>query len=162
MPAKKKTPTKKTAASRNPARTSARKPSARRTSPRVTKGLTLRTAAPSFTVNDVQKSLSWYTDVLGLTVKERWEEKGTLMGVELEAGDVTFYIGQDDWKMGRDRSKGVGFRLYCTTTQDIDALAATIKAKGGRLLEEPHDLSWGDRALAVVDPDGFKITVSKG
>jgi uncharacterized glyoxalase superfamily protein PhnB len=125
------------------------------------KALKLRGASPSFTVNDLDKSLSWYTDVLGFDVEERWEDGGTLMGVELGAGDVSFFIGQDDWKKGRDRVKGEGFRLYCQTTQNIDELAREIKARGGRLLDEPYDEPWGARALTVVDPDGFKITISK-
>jgi hypothetical protein len=28
-------------------------------------------------------------------------------------------------------------------------------------VEEPHDTSWGARAFAVADPDGFKMSVMK-
>jgi lactoylglutathione lyase len=156
MPTKKTTTKKKTDIRRK----AAQKPSAKQASPR-TKGLQLTTAAPGFTVNDLDKSLTWYRDVLGFTIKERWEREGKLMGAELGAGSVSFYIGQDDWKKGRDRVKGEGFRLYCTTTQDIDKLAAEIKTRGGRFLEEPHDQPWGGRAFGVADPDGFKVTISK-
>jgi lactoylglutathione lyase len=165
MPTKKKT-TKKPAAQRKktPARTSPKRKSAASTKARAPKasdsGLKLRTAAPSLTVNDVERSLTWYTDVLGFGVKERWESDGKLSGVEIAAGGVTFYIGQDDWKKGRDRVKGEGFRMYCRTTQDVDALAERIRTRGGSLLEEPHDEPWGGRALAVVDPDGFKLTIT--
>ncbi len=81
------------------------------------------------------------------------------MGVSLKAGDVTFMIGQDDWKKGRDRKKGEGFRLYCTTKRDVDALARGIKARGGRLDSEPTDSPWGSRDFSLTDPDGFKITI---
>jgi uncharacterized glyoxalase superfamily protein PhnB len=120
--------------------------------------LRLRSASPSLTVNDIHKSLAWYREVLGFTLKERWEQNGQLRGAELVAGDVTFYIGQDDWQKGRHRTKGVGFRIYCTTIQDVDGLAEQIRSRGGELLDEPHDEPWGGRAFAVVDPDGFKIT----
>ncbi len=106
--------------------------------------LRLRSAGPSFTVNDIQKSLAFYRDVLGFTLKERWEEDGALHGVEMVAGSVTFWLGQDDWKKGRDRVKGQGFRMYCGTSQDIDAIAQRIRAAGGTLLEEPKDEPWGD------------------
>lgn len=122
--------------------------------------LRLRSAAPAFTVNDVAKSLTWYRDVLGCLVKERWEQDGELRGVEMQAGGVSFYLGQDDWKKGRDRKKGEGFRIYCTTAQDLDALAATIKARGGTLEQQPRDTAWGSREFAVTDPDGFKITIA--
>ncbi len=138
----------------------AKKTSARRPSTRTAKRLQLRAASPSFTVDDIDNSLAWYRDVLGFTLKERWEHDGRLMGAEMAAGSVTLYIGQDDWKKGRDRVKGEGFRMYCTTTQDVDAIAAQIRSRGGRLIEEPHDEPWGGRAFAVADPDGFKITIT--
>ena len=129
--------------------------------PEATTGrVTLQSITPSFTVNDLEKSLAFYRDVLGLEVKERWEEGGKLMGVELGAGTSTFMIGQDDFKKGRDRKKGVGFRLYCQTDQDVDAMAAGIRGRGGSLTEEPKDESWGGRAFTVTDPDGFVITIS--
>ena len=140
---------------------------AKKTKPSKAKGkaksgsLTLRDTSPGMTVNDLEKSLAWYTGVVGFGIDERWEQDGKLMGVSLQAGDVTFMIGQDDWKKGRDRKKGEGFRLYCRTTQDIDALAAKIVAKGGTLDHEPKDQPWGTRELALVDPDGFKITIAK-
>ena len=122
--------------------------------------LTLRSVGPSFTVDDVDKSLAWYRDVMGFEVGERWEENGKLLGVELKAGPSMFMIGQDDWKKGRDRQKGVGFRLYCQTDQDVDKMAAGIKSRGGRLVQEPQDEEWGGRAFTVDDPDGFRITIS--
>jgi uncharacterized glyoxalase superfamily protein PhnB len=125
------------------------------------KGLALSGVTPSFTVSDVAKSLAWYQDVLGCVVKDRWESDGKLMGVEMGAGAVIFMLGQDDWKKGRDRVKGEGFRLYCDTSQDVDRLAAQIKARGGTLAQEPEDEPWGARVLSVVDPDGFKITIAK-
>ncbi len=123
--------------------------------------LRLTSASPSLTVNDIQKSMAWYRDVLGFTLGERWENDGKLMGVELNAGSVMFMIGQDDWKKGRDRVKGVGVRLYCETDQDIDRLAARIKANGGTLAQEPKDQPWGTRDLSIDDPDGYKITIAR-
>jgi uncharacterized glyoxalase superfamily protein PhnB len=123
------------------------------------KGASFSEVSPSFTVDDLVRSLAWYQDVLGFGVDERWEQDGKLMGVSLKAGDVTFMIGQDDWKKGRDRKKGEGFSLYCTTTRDVDALARGIKARGGKLDSEPADQPWGSRDFTLTDPDGFKITI---
>jgi uncharacterized glyoxalase superfamily protein PhnB len=73
---------------------------------------------------------------------------------------VSVFLAQDDWQKGRDRVKGQGFRIYCDTSQDIDALARQVQERGGTLAEEPKDQPWGGRDFAVVDPDGFKITIS--
>jgi uncharacterized glyoxalase superfamily protein PhnB len=124
--------------------------------------LALRSASPSFTVNDLEKSLGWYRDVLGFGVEETWKNPdGKVVGISLKAGDVSFMIGQDDWKKGRDRSKGEGFRIYCETKKSVDDLAKRIEAKGGRLDSGPTDQPWGARDITVTDPDGFKITIAR-
>jgi lactoylglutathione lyase len=152
---------KKTAARKTAGRTARKKTAASRPVRRKPESLRLRGASPSFTVDDVQKSLAFYRDVLGFTVDQRWEGDGVLQGVELKAGDVLFMLAQDDWKKGRDRKKGVGFRLYCSTVQDVDVLAERIRRAGGQILEGPRDEPWGARAFTIEDPDGFKITISR-
>jgi uncharacterized glyoxalase superfamily protein PhnB len=122
--------------------------------------LRLRSAGPSFTVDNIDKSIAFYRDVLGFTLKDKWEEEGALKGVELLAGSVTFWLGQDDWKKGRGRVKGEGFRISCVTMQDIDLLAARVRSTGTALVEEPKDQPWGGRYFAVRDPDGFLVTIS--
>ena len=124
--------------------------------------LRLRQVMPSLTVDDIEASIRWYTDVLGCVVRERHEQEGRYVVASLGAGATSFVLAQDDWAQGRDRDKGVGFRLYCTTVQDVDELASDIQARGGTLAAEPTDQPWGARDFAVVDPDGFKITISNG
>ena len=131
--------------------------------PRTADGpLALRSASPSFTVNDLEKSLGWYRDVLGFGVEETWKnDDGKVVGVSLKAGDVSFMIGQDDWKKGHERKKGEGFRIYCETRKSVDDLAKRIETKGGRLDQGPTDQPWGVRDISVTDPDGFKITIAR-
>ena len=140
----------------------AKKKTSKRARPvrRAPETLRMRAAAPGFTVNDIARSLAWYRDVLGFIVKDRWDHEGKLGGVEMMAGSVSFMLSQDDWKKGRDRAKGEGVRIYCTTAQDVDVLAKQIKARGGTLAQEPRDEPWGMRDFAVVDPDGYKITIA--
>ena len=120
--------------------------------------LRLRKIAPSFTATDLQRSIAFYRDVLGFVIGEEWREDGALAGCEIHAGAVTFMLGQDDFAKGRDRQKGLGTRVWCHTAQDLDRLAAEIKARGGMLDQEPQDMPWGDRAFMITDPDGFKLT----
>jgi uncharacterized glyoxalase superfamily protein PhnB len=156
-------------AAKKPAKTSrARKSSPQKAKPAPAKPrgesgpLALRSASPSFTVNDLEKSLAWYRDVLGFGVEELWkDDKGAVMGVSLKAGDVSFMIGQDDWKKGRERKKGEGFRIYCETKKSVDDLAKGIEARGGRLDQGPKDQPWGVRDISLTDPDGFKITIAR-
>lgn len=124
--------------------------------------LVLSSTSPSFTVGDLEMSLAFYRDVLGFGVEETWkDDEGRVMGVSLKAGDGSFMIGQDDWKKGRNRKKGEGFRIYCETKQSVDDLAKRIEAKGGSLDQGPTDEPWGVRDISLTDPDGFRITIAR-
>ena len=121
--------------------------------------LRLRSFEPSFTVDDLQRSVRFYTTVLGFTVGKQWSDNGEARGVMLKAGVCELSLSQDDWAKGRGRQKGEAVRIWCSTAQDIDALAARIKAAGGRLTEEPMNHPWGARSLSVDDPDGIHLTI---
>jgi len=164
-PAAKKRTAPKKSARRAPARTrSTARPSAaaqagqerRRKDPQT---LRLRSIQPSLTVDDLKASLRFYTEVLGFIVGDRWEDGGVLRGVTLKAGACEIGLSQDDWSKGRDRQKGVGFRIWCTTAQPVDQLAERITAAGGRLTEGPTSPSWGGRSLSLDDPDGYHISI---
>jgi catechol 2,3-dioxygenase-like lactoylglutathione lyase family enzyme len=122
--------------------------------------LKLKSTSPSLTVDDLQASIAFYRDALGFAVGEKWEQDGELRGVEMSAGAVIFMLNQDDWKKGRDRDKGQGFRLFCATDQDVDRIAERARAAGARIEHEPRD-EWGMRAVALVDLDGFKLTIAR-
>ncbi|MCH7530496.1 MAG: VOC family protein [Gemmatimonadetes bacterium] len=124
--------------------------------------LRLSSIAPGITVNDLQASLSWYCDVLGFTIAEKFEHEGEVRGAALVAGVARLMLSQDDWAKGRDRVKGQGLRLYLSTTQDVDDVAAAIKSRGGEIASEPADMPWGARTFDLVDPDGFLLTISSG
>ena len=120
--------------------------------------LRLRGISLSLTATDLRRSVAFYRDVLGFMVGEEWKENGAVQGVELKAGSVTVLVNQDDFAKGRDRVKGVGFRIRCHTTQDIHRFAMQIKERGGMLDQEPKDMPWGERMFTLTDPDGFKLT----
>ena len=113
---------------------------------------------PSITVDDLQRSITFY-EALGFAIDERWEEGGKLLGVMLRAGKTQIGLSQDDWQKGRDRKKGIGVRLTMSTTQKIDEIAARAKAAGIKLKSEPHDTEWKTRAFEISDPSGFLLTI---
>ena len=122
--------------------------------------LRLRAYEPSLTVNDLQKTIDFYTKVLGFFPGERWEVGGVLKGITLKAGACQLGFSQDDWSKGRDRVKGVGFRLYCETVQDINALAERIKRAGGVLTDGPTESpEMKMQSISLDDPDGYHISI---
>ena len=113
----------------------------------------------SLTVNDLEKSLAWYRDVVGFYVEREYEREGRKMAVSLKAGSVAILLAQDDGAKGANRVKGEGFSMMIVTTEDVDQIAAGIKQRGGTLDSEP-DTRFGRRAFRLHDPDGFKFVIS--
>jgi catechol 2,3-dioxygenase-like lactoylglutathione lyase family enzyme len=155
-----KVPTSRRKAKRPAARPSGSAPRTRERRLLKPETLRLRSIAPGITVDDLTRSIAFYTDVLGFIVSERWTDGGVLRGVMLKAGVSEIGLSQDDWAKGRDRKKGVGVRLWCETVQEVDAIAARVKAAGHPLTEEPKDQPWG-RSFALDDPDGYHLTIAR-
>ncbi len=123
-------------------------------------GLQSSRVSPSMTASDLERSIKFYVDGLGFSITDRHEEGGQLRFVMLKAGEAEIGLGQDDFAKGRDRSKGVGMRLWLTTTQDLHALAEQAKRAGFPPDNEVAALPWGPLGFAITDPDGFKLTIS--
>ncbi len=113
---------------------------------------------PTLTVDDLQKSITFY-EALGFTIDERWEEEGKLLGVMLRAGKSRIGLNQDDWQKGRDRKKGIGVRLSISTPGSVDEIAKRARNAGITLKSEPHDTEWQSRAFELIDPSGYLLTI---
>jgi uncharacterized glyoxalase superfamily protein PhnB len=116
----------------------------------------------SITCKDLQASIRFYRDGIGLAVGETYEHEGKVVAAVVSAGDCRIVLNQDDGKLGWDRIKGQGFYLQINVAApaDVDAAAARIKAAGGKLIDEPADRYWGVRMFQFNDLDGFKLGVS--
>lgn len=62
--------------------------------------------------------------------------------------------------------KGLGFTLTFTvfdgTLDAIDALAERARKAGASIVQEPGNRPWNARDFTVADPDGFRLTFTKG
>lgn len=89
-----------------------------------------------------------------------WEPlDGDPTSVVLVAGSERVVLIQDEDALG-ERTKGQGVRLHFKTAQDVDSLAAGLKARGGTLTSGPEQSPSGGRAFSLEDPDGYRITIS--
>jgi len=116
---------------------------------------------PILTVNDVAASVDFYQK-LGFSVGQRWEDGDKLVGAELHSGDARITVTQDDFAKGRDRQKGVGFRLWIVTNEDLDGLHSAIKNAGLDPGKPPEVLDEeGPRFFSLRDPDGFLVSIAE-
>lgn len=101
-------------------------------------------------VSDVDRSVKFYEDVVGLTVARRLPSPyGDI--VFLGDGETTLELmGGLSGEVGDDIS--IGF-----STNDIDALTAELADKGVKIHSGPFSPAPGVRFLFVQDPDGLKV-----
>lgn len=128
----------------------------------MTAALNATTLGGSLTCKDLDASIRFYRDAIGLAVAQSYEHEGKVVAAVVGAGDIRLVLNQDDGKLGWDRIKGQGFylQLNVAAPADVDAAAARIKAAGGALIDEPADRPWGVRMFQFRDLDGFKLGVS--
>jgi catechol 2,3-dioxygenase-like lactoylglutathione lyase family enzyme len=121
---------------------------------------TTSSMAANITASDFPRSIKFYTEGLGFEIVHKHEVDGVLRYAAMKRGTAEIGVGTDDFAKGRDRVKGVGLRLFITTSQDINALAAQVKKAGITIDEGPAPLAWGPMGLSVTDPDGIKLTIA--
>jgi lactoylglutathione lyase len=112
-------------------------------------------------VGDLQRSIRFYTDVLGMKVlrtTDRPEQKYTLAfvgyGDESEHAvlELTYNYGVGNYDLG------TAYGHVALEVPDAAAACATVRAKGGKVTREAGPVKGGTTVIAFVeDPDGYKI-----
>jgi len=110
-------------------------------------------------VGDMEKSIAFYTEVLGMTLlrrKDYPEGKFTLAFVGYGDGDaeieLTYNYGVDRYELGN------AFGHIALEVDDAYATCEEVKRRGGRVTREAGPMKHGTTVIAFVeDPDGYKI-----
>lgn len=112
-------------------------------------------------VGDLERSIQFYTDVIGMQLLRRKdfpEGKFTLafLGFGPEethpALELTYNWGVDSYELG------TAYGHIALGVADIHATCDRIRAAGGKVVREPGPMKHGTTVLAFVeDPDGYKI-----
>ena len=121
--------------------------------------LETRAVMISLTAHDLPATIAWYRDVLGFTVDYQTDRDGKPASAGIRSGCAKIFLNQDDGGRGWERVKGEGFAVTFETGQDVDAVAAGIKSRGGTLAMEPTDMPWGVRMLRLIDPNGYRLGI---
>ena len=112
-------------------------------------------------VGDLQRSIRFYTDVLGMKVlrtTERPEQKYSLAfvgyGDESEQAvlELTYNYGVDAYDLG------TAYGHVALEVPDAAAACTAVRSKGGKVTREAGPVKGGTTVIAFVeDPDGYKI-----
>ncbi len=112
-------------------------------------------------VGDLERSLRFYTEVLGMKLLRRKDYPGgsfTLAFVGYgDEKDTTVLELTHNWDTS-SYEVGTGFGHLAIGVDDIHATCAAIADKGGRVVREPGPMKHGSTVIAFVeDPDGYKV-----
>jgi lactoylglutathione lyase len=112
-------------------------------------------------VGDLDKSIAFYTEVLGMRLlrrKDYPEGKFTLafVGYADESEQAVIELTHN-WDT-KNYDLGSGFGHIAIAVQDAYKACEEVKKRGGTVTREPGPMKFGGTVIAFVqDPDGYKI-----
>jgi len=132
--------------------------------------MTLKLSHTFMIVDDQDKALAFYRDVLGLELKndvplgdERWLTVASPEQPDVEIVLVTASMGhsaQDAEALSALLAKGVlGSAIFAT--DDLAATFERLRTAGAEVLQEPIDQPYGVRDCAFRDPAGNHLRFSQ-
>ena len=114
-------------------------------------------------VNDLQKTIEFYRDVIGIEVKEvdgpyaEFKHEGVRFAVFERAG-LPEYLGQaPTYPGGLNGTFELAIDLPCF--EDVDSEFGRVVKAGAKPVREPRDMPWGQRCCFIADPDGNLIEI---
>ena len=138
----------------------------------------------AFVAKDMKKSVAYYTEVLGFTMKESWPTaddpwwcnlvyngQSIMLGADQEqacaepggegGGGPSYPDGMMAWyktamAAWRDHPAGAGVTVYIMT-DDVDGYHEAVTGRGAEAKYAPHTQFYGIRDFGIEDPDGYRL-----
>jgi len=123
----------------------------------------------NITVNDVDEAIEFYT-TLGLEVQMdvpsgdyRWVTLGSAaqpgLGIVVSVPHAGRSEAEGD-QLQELLTKG-SLPMLVFASDDLDTTFETLRAAGAEVLQEPTDMSWGQRDCAFRDPSGNTVRIAQ-
>lgn len=132
--------------------------------------MTIALQYTNITVNDVDESIAFYRDALGLEVQNdvaSGEYRWVTLGSEAQPG-LGIVLSQPH--AGRSKADGDAMQellvkgvlpMLVFSTSDLDGTFDRVQSSGAEVLQEPIDQGWGQRDCAFRDPSGNTVRISQ-
>ena len=115
----------------------------------------------SLPVSDVDRSVAFYRDLLGVQVEQQHGHTFALLRIgEGTIGLLRAEVSTAKTMANLSLEARAAIHVELTT-DDLDALYETLVARGIVFDEPPHDEPW-ERSMSTHDPDGYTIEFAQG
>lgn len=110
-------------------------------------------------VNNLDTSIKFYIDTVGLTLRRRFKVpefdlEVAFLGLGEKGGGSELELMKFE-----NPEIPIGFRHLSLVVDDIDDYCKKIENKGAEITMKPQKISCGDIAIMFKDPDGITIEV---
>ena len=117
-------------------------------------------------VRDLEKTLHFYIDVLGMKILRQNEYPegrftNTFIGYQGEDDGTTIELTYN-WDQEKPYDKGNGWGHIALKVTDVYAASDYLKSHGVEFSKEPSPMKGGTRVIAFIkDPDGYPIELNE-
>lgn len=113
-------------------------------------------------VFDLEKSIKFYTELLGMRLLRRTDYEGgrfTLAFIGYgEESDTAVIELTHNWDQAEPYTIGSGYGHIAIGVPDAYAACDALRAAGAKITREPGPMKHGSTVIAFVeDPDGYKV-----
>jgi catechol 2,3-dioxygenase-like lactoylglutathione lyase family enzyme len=132
--------------------------------------MTISLQYSNISVNDVDDSIAFYRDGLGLDIQNdvssgdfRWVTLGTTSqpGLGIVLSEPHAGRSQADGDALQELLTKGSMPMLVFSTDDLDATFEKVRASGAEVLQEAIDQPWGPRDCAFRDPSGNTVRISQ-
>jgi uncharacterized glyoxalase superfamily protein PhnB len=110
----------------------------------------IKSAVAIINVKDVESTLLWYHNLLGLEIE--FEEDNRIVHGLVRAGNTSFHFHQAE----PTHPATACMMLYI---DELDKFFSDIKEAGVEIVSEPAIMPWGMRGFYINDCNGFLVTL---
>jgi uncharacterized glyoxalase superfamily protein PhnB len=119
---------------------------------------------PNLRVLNPKSEIEWLVGVLGFETHFIAEYDGQIVHAELRMGEHLLFLQPDKvddaYGMHSPQSLNGTNQCVCIAVEDVEAVAARVRAAHGEMITQPHDTPYGAREFSCRSPDGHVWSIA--
>jgi uncharacterized glyoxalase superfamily protein PhnB len=127
--------------------------------------MTFSKLTPVLIVEDVNRMVDFYRDILGFTLAATLPDAGAFVFAQMSQGNIEMMFQTrasiDDAMAPLQENRPGGSLTIYIDVDDVDALLASIDGKA-EIVKGLEATFYGTREFTIVDPAGFYLTFAGG